>query len=338
MSTFVYPTAAELKAIERVKVPVLTQDDPLFQIMPMVDVDYHILEWEQGDNFTGLQTVRGLDGQPGRVKALGGSRFRIEPGVYGEFKTIDELALTTRRQWGTWDRPVDISDLVTEAQDHLLNRRIDRIRKIGWDLLGTGTFSVADGEGITRHTDSYTLQTYNASTWGTASSATPLADFRAVQLKGRGKSTDFGARAKAYMSRVTFNSMTANTNAADLGGKRQAGLATVQGVAAINAVLMEEDLPMVVVYDDGYLDTNGVFQPFIPDNVVIVVGVRPGNAPIADYAMTRNANNPNLEPGAYTKVVDNGDREVPRLIAVHDGHNGGPRIYFPGSVCVMDVS
>jgi hypothetical protein len=29
--------------------------------------------------------IRGLNGQPKRVNALGGNRFTIEPGVYGEF-------------------------------------------------------------------------------------------------------------------------------------------------------------------------------------------------------------------------------------------------------------
>jgi hypothetical protein len=52
--------------------------------------------------------------------------------------------------------------------------------------------------------------------------------------------------------------------------------------------------------------------------------------------MTRNANNPGAAPGAYQKVVDNTD-DVPRTVIVHDGHNGGPVVYYPSAICVMTV-
>ncbi len=75
--------------------------------------------------------------------------------------------------------------------------------------------------------------------------------------------------------------------------------------------------------------------------MVVIIGKRSSGARIMDYAMTRNANNPDSAPGAYAKVVDHTDgptATVPPMIEVHDGHNGGPRIYLPGSIIVMDVS
>lgn len=337
-TNYVYPLSTELQLIAAEKQAVLTMNDPLFTIMPIVTVDAYLLQWDQLDNFTGLQQVRGLNGQPGNVTAKGANNFIARPGVYGEFMTIDELELTTRRQWGTLATPVDITDLVMARQDQLLNRRIDRIRYIGWTLLSTGTFSVANNNGVT-HTDNYTLQTYDATTWATVATATPLADFRAVQLLGRGKGVSFGAGARAFMNRVTFNNLIANTNSADLAGRRTSGLSlsTVLSLNDTNTLLAGEDLPQIVIYDDGYLNDAGTFVPFIANGKVVVIGQRAAGQVIADYAMTRNANNPNLGPGAYMKVVDDLDR-VPRLIEVHDGHNGGPRIYYPGSVVVMDVS
>ncbi len=338
-TNYVYPTNSELQLVAAEKAPVLILADPIFNFVPIVDVDAHLLEWDQLDNYIGLQQVRGLNGQPGNVTAVGGTRFRATPGVYGEFMTIDELELTTRRQFGTFATPINITDLVMQRQDQLLNRRIDRIRYIIWTLLTTGTFSVSNNNGVV-HTDSYTLQTYNASTWSTASTATPLADMRAVQLLSRGKGVSFGANAVAFMNRVTFNRMIANTNSADLAGRRTAGLSlsTVLSLADTNALFAGEDLPQIVIYDDGYLNDSGTFVPFIGDNVVVVIGQRAGGQVIADYAFTRNANNPDLAPGAYMKVVDRGETDVPRTIEIHDGHNGGPRIYFPGSVVVVDVS
>jgi hypothetical protein len=58
-----------------------------------------------------------------------------------------------------------------------------------------------------------------------------------------------------------------------------------------------------------------------------------------EYQMVRNATNPNMEPGAYTRVWDSAaeDGRPPRRIEVHDGHNGGPALYFPGDIVNMIV-
>lgn len=337
MPDYIYPTNQELQSIEQTKIHALSMNDPIFEHFPMVNVDSHVLSWEQRDNYKGLQQIRGLNGQPKRVNAIGGNRFTIEPGVYGEFATIDELELTTRRPWGQFNGSVDIGDLVTEKQDQLLGRRIDLIRSILWTLATTGTFTVANELGQTMYAGTYAVQSYTAGVaWGTSATATPLANFRAVQLLSRGYSVDFGSRARAYMNRVTFNKLVSNTNTNDMAGRRTSGLNTVLNLDEINAVLAGEGLPMIVVFDEGYLNAAGTFVPFIADDKVIVVGARPGNQPVGDYAMTRNANNPSMAPGPYTKVIDR-EEDVPRQIVVHDGHNGGPRIYFPSAIVRMNV-
>lgn len=342
MATFIYPIAAELRETAQDKLPNLIAARPIFQVMPIENLDSHLLEWEQADNYTGLQAVRGLNGQPTRVKKVGAKRYAMAPGVYGEFETIDELELTTRRQYGTFGTPIRIDDLVMRAQDRLLGRRLDRIEKIGWDLLTTGTFSVAGPDGQTFHTDTFTLQTFAAGTvWSTAATSTPLADFRAVQLLSRGHSVSFGTQAIAFMNQVTFNNLIKNTNANDLGGKRTNGLAAVNDINGLNVILAGENLPKIVIFDGGYLDDSGTFVPFIANGKVIIVGARTDGAAIGNYLYTRNANNPNLAPGAYMDVIDRSQpgpgRQIPASIEVHDGHNGGPVIYFPSAIVVMSV-
>lgn len=338
MPTFTFPTNIELMEVEQVKLPTLVQDDPILKLFPIVNKDSANVSWEQRDDYLGLQNIRGLNGEPPRVKRRGGKRYIYEPGVYGEFTRIDEVELTTRRPYGAFNGPVSIDDLVMEAQDQLLNRRIDRIRYIIWTLLVTGTFSISNEQGQVLHTDTYTFQTYTAAvTWATVATATPLANFRAVKLLARGKSTSFGGGATAFMNQTTFNSMISNTNAADIAGRRTSGLNTVLNLDEVNKVLQGEDLPAIVIYDDGYLDDTGTFQLFIPNNKVVVVGRRRNGAALGEYLMVRNANNPDLAAGPYMKVVDKGETQVPRQIDVHDGHNGGPAIYFPGAVVVMTV-
>lgn len=334
MPTYAYPSAAELRVIEQEKLPTLTLADPIFTILPVEETDDDLLLWEQGDNYTGLQQIRGLNGEPSRVVQVGARSYMMRPGVYGEFIRIDEEQLTRRRQWGTFGTPINIADLVMRAQDQLLSRRIDVLRYIGWTLLVTGTFSVANPNGgLPMHTDTFSLQTFDATvSWATVASATPLADLRAIQLLSRGRGVDFGAGATLYVNRVTANYLLANTNAADLGGKRTAGLANIMSMGEVNTLLTGEGLPNIAIYDEGYLDASGTFVPFIGDLTGVLVGRRTSGASIGNYRMTRNANNPNLEPGAYTKVIDKGENEVPRIIDVHDGHNGGPVLYYPSAV------
>lgn len=336
--SLVFPTAQEMKLIEQTLIPRITEGRLGLQLMPVVNSDYHILSWEQKDNYTGLQAVRGLNGQPGRVTRIGGRRYTMPPGVYGEFTSVDEAEVTARRAWGSINTVVDISDLIAECQEHLLIRRYDRIEKIIWDLLVAGTFSVSNEFGVI-HTDTFDIQTYDATTWSTVATSTPLVDFRAIQLLGRGTSNKFDAAAgaKAYMSRATFNYLVANTNANDIAGRRVTGLLSPLTLSEINVILLGEGLPTIEIYDEGYLDSNGTFQLFIPINKVVVVGGRPGGAKLGEYRMTRNANNPGQAPGAYQKVAYE-ENEVPFKVDVHDGHNGGPVLYFPGGIVVMDVS
>lgn len=338
MATYTYPTNAELQAIAQDKMPALQADRPAFQILPIVNHDTSLIMWEQQDNYIGLQQVRGLNGQPPNVRPVGSKLYQAIPGVYGEFSLIDEIMLTERRRLGGFNVPVSIDDLVMERQDQLLGRRLDRIEQIIWTLLATGTFSVAGPNGAVLHTDSYTTQTYTAGvTWATVATATPLANFRAVQLLGRGRSAVFDAGAKAYMNRVTANSLLSNTNANDLAGRRTSGLASVMSMQDTNQVLLGEGLPQLVVEDSGYFNDSSTFVPFIPNNKVIVVGRRPAGQSIGEYVMTRNAQNDGMAPGPYMKVIDNGEEHVPRSIEVHDGHNGGPAIMFPSAIVVMTI-
>lgn len=338
MADYAYPTSAELTQIAQAKLPNLVADRPIFDIFPMRAVNEALLIWEQLDNFKGLQQVRGLNGEPPRVQPVGIKQYQMAPGVYGEYVPLDELQMTVRRAMGSWATPIDLTDLVMEKQDQLLTRRLDRVEQIGWTLLSSGVFSVAAQHGSVLHTDSFPINTYTAPVpWSTFASSSPLADFSFVQLLSRGFSVDFGARAVAYMNRKTFNNLRQNINPADIYGRRNVGLSTYNNLQGINQLLTGDDLPGIVVYDQGYYDDAAVFHTFIPENIVIIVGVRPAGQTVGEYRMTRNANNPDMAPGPYMKVIDLGEIKVPRNIEVHDGHSGGPVLWYPSAVVVMNV-
>jgi hypothetical protein len=340
MANYTYPESAALSLIEQDLRPRVEADRPIFDLFPTMTEDVSELVWEQRDNYQGLQQVRGLNAEPPRVKRTGSKRYVMAPGVYGEFEPVNEEDLTRRSKLATFATPVDVTDLVSPIQTKLLQRRYDRIEWMGWTLTATGTFSVPGPNGAILHTDSYTTQTFSATVpWATFATATPLSDLRAVQLLARGHSLDFGRRAKAFMNQGTLNSLLSNTNAADLYGRRTQGLGTFNNEGEVNRLLTGDNLPELVPYDGGYLDENGNFNLYIPNNKVIVVGRRPMGEPVGNWVYTRNINHEGggTRPGPYTRVIDLGEQRVPRELQVHDGMNGGFRIYWPSAIVVLTV-
>lgn len=342
---FVYPIARELLEIDPEKVATAMAGNPIFDIMPVRTVDMPLVQWTQEDNWFGLQQLRGLDGQPTMVKPVGAKTYSYEPGIFGEFRQVTETELTLRAGSVRQDVPIDVSDLVTKCQDQLISREVERMGQIGWTLVSTGTFSVSlPGSGGVGFTDTFTLPTYTASDWSALTTGTPLLDFRAMAVANVGKGADFGAGATAYMNRITANYLLGNTNAADLGGRR-VNNSTIANLMEVNRVTVEQDTPQIKIVDDGYYDDSNAWTRHIATDKVVVVGRRKPGQPIAEYLLTRNMNNPNGEygdPGRYMYIKDrtraiNGEKQTPPNIEVHRGHNGGPVIYYPASIVIMNV-
>lgn len=336
-----YPTSEKLSKIAQEKLPALEADREAFKIFSMRTQDAAEYSWEQKDRFTGVQAVRGLNGSPFHVAPIGENRFKMKPGVYGEFMLIQEDELTERRKPGEFGTPIDLTELVLEKQDHLLQRRLDRIELIIWTLLTTNTFSVSNRQGAILHTDTFNFRTFTAAvSWLNQSQSTPLNDFRAITLFHRGYSVSFGRDAIAYMNRTTYFAYINNTNPNDLYGRRTPGLGTINNEKEIDKLHQGDDLPTIKIYDNSFLDAS--FNPilFIPDGKIVVIGNRPGNAKVGGYIMTRNTANASFTPGAYTRVTDStetGMNPIPRMIKVEDGHNGGPAVEYPSMVITMTV-
>jgi|SRR5215471_4535415 len=337
MADLIYPKNWELTQIAQELMPRLEADRPIFSLFPTVTTDAGILMWDQEDDYTGLQYARGLNGMPTRIKKIGAKRYMMQPGFYGEFENIDEAEMTMRRAWGSINTPVNLTDLVAKANSRLLGREVDRKEVTLWLLLTTGTFSVQGPTGAIVHTDIFPLQTMTPTTaWSNRATSTPLADLQALALLGRGRSVNFAAGGQVWVNQVTANNIVGNTNANDLGGRRL-GLGTMNNLRDINTLLTGDGLANIVVYDQGYKDESGTFQLYIPNGKAVAIGQRPAGQRIGEYRILRNANNADFSAGSYSKVIDNVDDDVPRAVAVHRGHNGGPVIYYPSAIVTMNV-
>lgn len=347
MQSYIFPTSIELGIVDQNLLPVLTANDPIYSLFPVTEYDAARVAWEQEDDYLGLMQMRGYEGAFPSVPSTGVKRYVVEPGVYGEFDVISELEITERRGFGQIGTPVDLSDIVTRRQKKLATRQYNRMSYIMWTLLATGNYSISGPTGAITKRDSYAPQAYFASVpWATAATATPLADLRAVTRLHRGYSVSFGGNSTAYMNLITWNNLIANSNPNDLGGRRGAGLQTIEGLDFFNKLTMMDNLPQAQIWDEGYKSDGtdglvaGQFYPFIPDNVAIVVGRRLNGAPIGEFQLTRNASNNNLSSAPLVKVIDSGadpDAPPPRLVRIYRSFNGGPALKLPGSVVVMNV-
>lgn len=329
-----YPEPERLEEIAQEKIPQLSvAGDPIFRHFPVETLDDTVVKWEQKDNYRGMQALRGLGGRPSRVQMVGSNQYLEEPGYYGEFVRLDETELTKRRRrLGTTEGVVNVRDMVMEAQDILLHRRFNLLRFIAWTLALKGTFSVAHPDGGVMHQGSYATRVHVFSDWSDYANATPLADLRALKLLARGFSVSFGPDSVLYLNQTTMNWLLANRNQNDLAGRRADGLAMPLTPAQIQSLMAGEGLPRLEVYEGGYEDEAGDWKLYVADGEVVVFGQREDSSQVGAYKMTLNMVNPNGAPGAYQRVIDRTGTEVPPNLEVHDGHNGGPTIWFPSAI------
>lgn len=337
---FSYPQSTELRRLAALIVPRLTLNSPIFKYFPFVNSPSHLLQWSQRDTYTGMMDARALNGQPARVAMIGEREFIFKPGVYSNFMEVDEATLTVRSAEGNSGALVVIDDLVQERLNILLARRMARVEWLAWQVAVNGMFVAHDIRGAITHRASFAIQRYTSpyGPWSNRATARPMEDLSNIRLMGRGMGTNFGAGAVAFVNAVTEANISGNTNDADIGGKRVGFGNTVATLDEVNNLLRSKGAPSIVVYDEGYEDENGDWVPYIPDGHATIIGKLNNGETLGEFRFTRNMNTtPPGQPAAYTKVVEKGD-EVPYGIEVHDGFNGGPVIFYPGSIVNLDAS
>ena len=339
---FVYPTDAALEAIDPLEQNSLIESDPIFGYFPPERSDSAELQWDQRDSFTGLMQFRGYNSEPMIVPRNGGTTFRADAGVYGEFSRVDELEMTKRAAYGmARNGPIDITSLVVTERDRLLHRQINRISWILWKLCTEGMYVVPNRVGAVAEYGGFSIQYYDAPVpWTNFADADPTFDFRANTTAGRGYGTTFNSQANAYMNQTTMNWLLSNANEVSLRGRRVKSGNTVNGEGDVAEIFAADGLPKLNVHEGGWL-SDGVrtWNTHVPDGVVTVFGHRPTNQRIGEFTYTVNMVNPGRSD-PYYRVVNRGMAEgqaPPPSIEVHRGFNGGPKVFYPSSILVMRV-
>lgn len=302
-AAYSFASNATLQQAAREKLPQLTMDDPLFDlVMPIEHDENDLVMWDVRDDIKGLMEPRTLNAEYGTIQRTGAKRFTMAPSYWGNKLVLTEEDLTRRRQIGTFGTRMDISRAQADDQDELLSIAIDRIRYTGWQFALNGYYYVSNN-GQSIKAQEFTIQTLTSSNpVNVPSTATPLADLREIGLKGRGNSADFGAGATILMNRKTLNAIFANSNAADLGKYlviNGGQTATPLDLTSLNRILLQQNLPQIREYEGSYLDSAGAVQMFIPDGKAVVVARRPDGEVPLKFVFTANLNNMSPETGQF---------------------------------------
>lgn len=312
-----------------------------FEILPFRNTESAQIIFQQPDIFRGLQQWRGLDQPTTAVDDrydIYGRMCVLEPGYWGEHDFIDEAFMTRAAQPNSCMDTLDLTGLMVTLQQRLLERRYNRVEFSIWQALVFGRYEALNQQGQIVAQATYNIQQVAVPIpWTTILTSAPLDNFRTVQLLSRGTSTDFGSCATAYMNRVTANQLFRNQNPNDVGKAGLTACCTFMGLDIVNQQFAAQGLPQINIYDQGYIDDAGNFQPYIPDGKVVIVGCRPGGVPPGHYWLTRNMVNCGVNSGFWMKVHDNCEYAVPRKIMLYDGHNGGPGIEYVRQIVTLTV-
>lgn len=331
--------AVKVRALMDLYLPRAIESRLGFKLFPLVETNEHALVLERNGIRRGLQHARGEDGPTGPARPPGFESFRVDPGFYGDHYTLREGDMVRTRALGDWQNFEEEPELTMKAQEFLAERFRDRAEKNIWDLCQTGKFEASNVQGVVIHRDMYSIDTANTpgTLFSTLTTSTPLKYLRElIPGKERGKSVRF-SKGRMVMNRTTFNTIFANTNAADLGGRLVENGGTVNKKESVDEILIGQGLPPVEIYDEGYYpDGSGSFTTFLTDGKIVLFGVREDNEPVGEYRLTRAAQNEKSKPGMWVQVKDRRDEDPPNVI-VRAGHNGGPVAEYPEGIVVVNA-
>lgn len=347
-ANFTYPTAVQLQEIQRVLLPQLVMEDPIFDYFPIVTKNEWRLKWRQRDDFLGLQRARGLGGAFSVVEAAGAKEYDVLPAVYGESSYIGEEELTERAEMASLQGFAPIDDIVTDRTQQLTQREVMRIRQVLWKLTTTGVYTVTDKTGAIKFQGQYPFTKVNAAVaWSSRATSTPFADIVGLRSRAAGQSATFGKGAKLFVNAFDFANLTLCSNTADLFGRRTSYGSTYNRLADINELVKEQsgedDLPEIVMYDGGYksdgTDGNaaGTFVRLIPTGTAVVLGARLDGSKLGEYRVCRNANNPDQGPGFYQRLRDLRQFRSPPAFEYERGHNGGPVVWYTQPIVILNI-
>lgn len=316
-------------------------------ILPFVEKDTQIVEWDEMDNEQGMTSVHTMGTDPKIASRPGSKTHRFAPIPHKEEEVIKENEMLNARALGTLGGVINLNDLVMERYNAGINK--DWIRS-EWEIWQTlrGRLQINEGEVIIDET--FPIQEFIPDvSYDNLEDATPLKDSNAIKLMFRNTGAT-AQGAKEYMTQASLNLFLENKNTDDIRAFNEGFRAITFDLAGLNKMNTSRGLPEIVPYDEGYEDTSGNFHTFIPDGESIIVGKRPVGQMVGDYLLTatfHRRKNGQAAPGFFAFITVNGRGNPtgsvsisleelgasgnPKVGIVH-GFYGGPRLKYARSI------
>lgn len=353
MITYRFPTPVSLQevvqeySIEREKLLGI-------KLFPMVPRDTQLIEWDELDFEFGMTAAHNMNSDPKIGVRPGSKTHSYSPLFFKETDVLKESDLLMPRAMGTLSGVVDINADIARIAKARVDKNFLRLDWLAWQTL-KGRLQYNENGVVVDET--FSVQTQNALVdWDEAATATPIKDFQAMALRGRGLGVSFKEGAIAYMNQTTANWLVNNRNDDDLWGYRNRdSINATYSIADVNKIFVAQFCPTVVVHDEGYYDSNKNFQMALADGEVIVVGKRPAGETVGDILLTPSLHhaamaaqggdgrgffsiievNGQANPGTVT-LAELGGHKNPK-VEITGGFYGGPRLLYPKSVINFDA-
>lgn len=299
------------------------------------DIEYDVLEAS-----TGMTKAHLIGTEPKVATLAGQSRKRMGTGYWKETYRINEDELLFARQAGTYNQRAG-RDQVLQRSRELDDRLETRLEWLRWQPMVAGQLDV--NENGVKYTVDYALpeghmpELEGNALWSATATADPLANIMTWLKLFRGT----GARGvEAYFNLDVAGYLASNKKILDL-------LKNTQYAKLLGPENITEALHLIfpkinfTLYDEGYVDDNSVFRPFIPSDRVVIRGQGQANELMMDFASTISLHNGTLEkplPGKFAVIEDKSGENKNPYVDITVGIYGLPRVFHPNWIISAKVA
>lgn len=299
------------------------------------DIEYDVLEGS-----TGMTKAHNVGTDPKVVKLPGQTLKRMGTGYWKETYRINEAELLYTRQAGTINQRAG-RDLVLKRSLEMDDRLETRLEWLRWQPPVAGQV-VVDENGV-KYTVNYNLPAANkpeldgVDLWSAADTADPITNIT-TWLKlfrgtgARGVEACFNLNVASYLAKsAVIRELLKQTQYA-------MNLSAENIDKALKLLFPKLDFTM---YDEGYVNDNGNFNPFIPDDRFVIRAQGQQNELLMDIASTISLHNGTLDnprPGKFAVIEDKTQQEKNPYIDITVGLYGLPRLFHPNWIVSAKVA
>lgn len=307
---------------------------------PLVNSYFQEIEYDEIYGPQGMANVHALDGEPRMVEMPKVVRKSFKPAYFKEMHRLSESDILKLGQLGgTEHQRITSQQLIANALENLNNRIENRIEWMRWQALLNGKVSIDENQ--LKIDAQYGVPSANLAktvsvSWATTTSSKPIEDILTVQQDFVGTGFRLG---EIYMNSYTAKLFCTSNDTKSYYYGAGVQEKVLPGTLGKYSAFFFPGIK-ITVYDEGYEDTTGTFQKFIPDNKVLFLGDGiPGE--IIDVVSVPSLHTPTGEPrpGKFAFVIDrSGQSEANPHYDIVLGIYCLPRIRRPEAIMLMDVT